>query len=148
MIGLDMKNGDFQVDTSGNAVFMNGKNVSYRNFGKILRTAAGELSQSNDSRERYNPQVGLDYSRIYSKVNSITEATVNVQQEVERLCRRFINAQKVNLEYMGEDEVISRYVVVATALDSRVIQFNVLLWTVADIRNGKSPSFNQTFTTT
>jgi len=145
-LNLTSETKDFAIENN-KITYLSDKERALRNFRKGLITQSGNLTQAGDTRVRYNPLYGLDYDKLYAPSNSVEASIKNIKVEVERVCKRFIDGQKTNIEYYSPSEVIAKYEVIVTPGDAPSMFFNVLLWTVEDVQLGRTPSFDRTFST-
>jgi hypothetical protein len=147
-INYDLDSKDFFFDVDGNTAFIEGKERNVRNFVKMLLTESGNVSEVDDTDERYNPRFGLDYAKMYAPVKEIQEAVTNVKGAVKRSVTRFIEQQQSLLAYYDENEIFVRGVVNAYPYYTTGVYFTIELYTAEDVRLGRQPSFEKSFTTT
>lgn len=142
-INFTLQGKDFTFDSTGKTEFVLGRDRNIRNFEKMLRTEAGDLNVFESNDVRYNPQYGLALEKMLGQKN--IDNVNRVQTEVQRAVDRFISNQKVLLDYLDEDEVFVKGVVLAVPYFSIGVYFTVGLYTAKNIRLNESPNFEKTF---
>lgn len=146
--GLDVssKTKDFSYAADGSANMINGKERSERNFKKMILTAKGPLEQVNSNDDRYNPLFGTRLEEfIGAPLKGIAASVDGSRSDLRSSIDRFIANQEKVIDFMEEDEYISKGDVSVIPYKGVGIYFVIDLFTAKDRRLGRNPSFQSSF---